>query len=402
MMTRISTKASKFSESVIREMTRLAARHNAINLAQGFPNFPAPDFLKDAACEAIQADVNQYAITWGSPRFRGAISEKYRRFHDWEVDPEREITVACGATECMIASMLALVDPGERVLVFEPFYENYGPDSIIANATPVYAPLDPERNWALDGDELESIIRGTLDEGGIRALILNSPNNPSGKVFSESELLMLADLAQRYDFLVITDEIYEHIIYDGAVHRPMALLPGMKERTVTISALSKTFSVTGWRVGYAIAPDSMTSAIRKMHDFLTVGAAAPLQEAGATALKVESDYYDKLAREYQQRRDFMVRVLEDSGFRVWKPSGAYYIMADISPVTDLDDVSFAQQLVKEYGIAVVPGSSFYRRPELGRSIIRFAFCKTMDLLEEASERLLRLRRQSSEAVSSEQ
>ena len=388
MMTRISTKASKFSESVIREMTRLAARHNAINLAQGFPNFPAPDFLKDAACEAIQADVNQYAITWGSPRFRGAISEKYRRFHDWEVDPEREITVACGATECMIASMLALVDPGERVLVFEPFYENYGPDSIIANATPVYAPLDPERNWALDGDELESIIRGTLDEGGIRALILNSPNNPSGKVFSESELLMLADLAQRYDFLVITDEIYEHIIYDGAVHRPMALLPGMKERTVTISALSKTFSVTGWRVGYAIAPDSMTSAIRKMHDFLTVGAAAPLQEAGATALKVESDYYDKLAREYQQRRDFMVRVLEDSGFRVWKPSGAYYIMADISPVTDLDDVSFAQQLVKEYGIAVVPGSSFYRRPELGRSIIRFAFCKTMDLLEEASERLL--------------
>ena len=394
MMTRISTKASKFSESVIREMTRLAARHNAINLAQGFPNFPAPDFLKDAACEAIQADVNQYAITWGSPRFRGAISEKYRRFHDWEVDPEREITVACGATECMIASMLALVDPGERVLVFEPFYENYGPDSIIANAIPVYAPLDPERNWALDGDELESIIRGTLDEGGIRALILNSPNNPSGKVFSESELLMLADLAQRYDFLVITDEIYEHIIYDGAVHRPMALLPGMKERTVTISALSKTFSVTGWRVGYAIAQDSMTSAIRKMHDFLTVGAAAPLQEAGATALKVESDYYDKLAREYQQRRDFMVRVLEDSGFRVWKPSGAYYIMADISPVTDLDDVSFAQQLVKEYGIAVVPGSSFYRRPELGRSIIRFAFCKTMDLLEEASERLLRLRKGS--------
>ena len=394
MMTRISTKASKFSESVIREMTRLAARHNAINLAQGFPNFPAPDFLKDAACEAIQADVNQYAITWGSLRFRGAISEKYHRFHDWEVDPEREITVACGATECMIASMLALVDPGERVLVFEPFYENYGPDSIIANAIPVYAPLDPERNWALDGDELESIIRGTLDEGGIRALILNSPNNPSGKVFSESELLMLADLAQRYDFLVITDEIYEHIIYDGAVHRPMALLPGMKERTVTISALSKTFSVTGWRVGYAIAQDSMTSAIRKMHDFLTVGAAAPLQEAGATALKVESDYYDKLAREYQQRRDFMVRVLEDSGFRVWKPSGAYYIMADISPVTDLDDVSFAQQLVKEYGIAVVPGSSFYRRPELGRSIIRFAFCKTMDLLEEASERLLRLRKGS--------
>ena len=391
MMTRISTKASKFTESVIREMTRLAAQHDAINLAQGFPNFPAPDFLKDAACEAIQADVNQYAITWGSPRFRGAIAEKYRRFHDWEVDPEREITVACGATECMIASMLALVDPGERVLVFEPFYENYGPDSIIANATPVYAPLDPDRNWALDGDELESIIRATLDEGGIRALILNSPNNPSGKVFSEAELLLLAELAQRYDFLVITDEIYEHIIYDGAVHHPMALLPGMKERTITISALSKTFSVTGWRVGYAIAQGSMTSAIRKMHDFLTVGAAAPLQEAGATALTVGSDYYDGLAREYQQRRDFMVGALEESGFRVWKPSGAYYIMADISSVTDLDDVSFAEQLVKEYGIAVVPGSSFYRRPELGRKIIRFAFCKTMDLLEEASERLLRLR-----------
>ena len=335
--------------------------------------------------------MNQYAITWGSPRFRGAIAEKYRRFHDWEVDPEREITVACGATECMIASMLALVDPGERVLVFEPFYENYGPDSIIANATPVYAPLDPDRNWALDGDELESIIRATLDEGGIRALILNSPNNPSGKVFSEAELLLLAELAQRYDFLVITDEIYEHIIYDGAVHHPMALLPGMKERTITISALSKTFSVTGWRVGYAIAQGSMTSAIRKMHDFLTVGAAAPLQEAGATALTVGSDYYDGLAREYQQRRDFMVGALEESGFRVWKPSGAYYIMADISSVTDLDDVSFAEQLVKEYGIAVVPGSSFYRRPELGRKIIRFAFCKTMDLLEEASERLLRLR-----------
>ena len=386
-----SQKAARFQESVIREMTRLAAQYDAINLAQGFPNFPAPQAVKDAACQAIQDDVNQYAITWGAPNFRRVIADKYGRFYDWEVDPEREITVACGATECMVASILALVDPGDRVVIFEPFYENYGPDSIIAGARPVFVPLHPESGWSVNFEQLEDKLRRLESEGGVRALILNSPNNPSGKVFSLAELERMADLAKRYDFLVITGEIYEHIIYDGHRHHCLAQLPGMKERTVTISGLSKTFSVTGWRVGYILAEEQMTSSIRKMHDFLTVGAAAPLQEAGVQALRLADAYYDRLATNYCERRDFLVAALKEAGFQVFIPSGAYYIMVDISPVTSLRDTEFVELLVRKYGIAAVPGSSFYRDPERGKNFVRFAFCKTLDVLEAAGQRLRRMR-----------
>jgi aminotransferase len=311
--------------------------------------------------------------------------------YDWEIDPERELTVACGSTECMISSILALVNPGDQVLVFEPFYENYGPDAIIAGASPVYISLDANRNWSFDFQELEQKLQDAQSGGGIRALILNTPNNPSGKVFSLEELDKLSELAQAYDFYVITDEIYEHIVYDDHRHHPIALFPGMKDRTITISGLSKTFSVTGWRIGYIIAPADLTDGIRKIHDFLTVGAAAPLQEAGVKAMQTRGQYYEKLASEYRQRRDYLVGVLQDIGFKVWIPEGAYYIMVDISPLTDLDDVQFVDQLIKDYGVAAVPGSSFYHRPELGRRFIRFAFCKTQDVLSEAAARLQRLR-----------
>lgn len=392
MNERISQKAARFTESVIREMTRLAAQYNAINLAQGFPNFPAPQIIKDAACEAIQKDINQYSITWGSPALRQAIAHKYKDFYNWEINPEKEITVACGSTECMISSILALVNPGERVVVFEPFYENYGPDAIIAGASPVFVPLDPAQDWSFDVEALEQRVQAALSKGGIRALILNTPNNPSGKVFSLQELSQLAQLARRYDFYVITDEIYEHIIYDGKCHHPIALLPGMRDRTITISGISKTFSVTGWRIGYIIAPQDLTNAIRKMHDFLTVGAAAPLQEAAARVLSMEHEYYRRLAQEYAERRDYLLAVLQEIGFKVWKPSGAYYVMVDISPVTELNDVEFVRLLVKEYGVATVPGSSFYHDPQGGRRLIRFAFCKTMDVLREAAQRLARVRK----------
>jgi aminotransferase len=383
---RVSHKVASFTESVIREMTRLALDNNAINLAQGFPNFPAPQSIKDAACQAIQDDINQYAITWGAPGFRAAVAEKYRTFYDWEIDPEREITVACGSTESMISSILGLVNPGDRVIVFEPFYENYGPDAVIAGASPVYVPLDPDQNWTFDFHQLEEKIRNNQ----IRALILNTPNNPTGKVFTREELAKISELAQSYDFYVITDEIYEHIVYDGEKHRPIALFPGMRDRTITISGLSKTFSITGWRIGYIIAPPDLTDAIRKIHDFLTVGAAAPLQEAGLVAMRMGKDYYQQLASDYQQRRDYFVKILQEVGFRVWKPSGAYYVMVDISALTDRDDATFVDQLIRNNGVAAVPGSSFYHRPEMGRQFIRFAFCKTLDVLEEAAERLKKL------------
>lgn len=387
---RISDKSSRFTESVIREMTRLAQQHGAINLAQGFPNFPAPMFIKEAACTAIHSDINQYAITWGAPNFRKAVAEKYARYYGFPVDPEREVTIGCGATECMIASILALVNPGERVLIFEPFYENYGPDTVIAGAEPVIVPLAPDRDWSFDPAQLREVIEKTAEEGGIRALILNSPNNPTGKVFSLEELGQIAQLAQEFDFYVITDEIYEHIVYDGHRHHPIALLPGMRDRTVTISALSKTFSVTGWRLGYIIAPHDLTNAIRKMHDFLTVGAAAPLQEAAAVALRVDASYYEHLAEEYERRRKRLLTTLQRVGFKTWTPYGAYYILADISDLTDETDVQFIRRLIADYGVAAVPGSSFYRKAAAGSRIVRFAFCKTLELLDEVDERLAKL------------
>jgi aminotransferase len=380
-----SQKTDRFTESVIREMTRLAMEYDAINLAQGFPDFPAPEEIKRAAIAAIDADINQYAITWGARTLREAIAEKVRWSLGLEVDPEREITVTCGSTEAMIASMMAVLDPGDEVIIFEPFYENYGPDAILAHAQPRYVSLYPPE-WRFDPDELRAAFTPRT-----KAIVLNTPNNPTGKVFTREELEVIAALCQEWDVIAITDEIYEHILYDGAQHIALATLPGMRERTITVNGLSKTYSVTGWRIGYALAPPEITSAIRKVHDFLTVGAAAPLQEAGAVALRLPRSYYERLAAEYAARRDRLLRALEAAGFGVYKPRGAYYIMTDISRFGFADDVSFAQYLVREIGVAVVPGSSFYERPEKGRQQVRFCFCKTEATLDAAAERLLRLR-----------
>ena len=381
----MSERAASFTESVIREMTRHAALHDAVNLAQGFPDFACPPELKEAAKAAIDRDINQYAITWGARDFREAIVAKTARFYPgWQVDPETDLTVTCGATEGMIAAMLALVDPGEEVIVFEPFYENYGPDAILSGAIPRYVTLH-EPDWRIDPDELAAAFGPRT-----RATILNSPHNPTGKVFSRVELELIAGLAQEHDALVFTDEIYEHIVYDGE-HIPMATLSGMAERTVAVNSLSKTYSVTGWRVGWVIAPAPLTSAIRKVHDFLTVGAAAPLQAAGVVALALPDAYYATLADDYRHRRDLLLPSLEAAGLRPFVPDGAYYVMVDISDVTDEDDVTFARRLTADPGVASVPGSSFYSRPELGRTKVRFAFPKRDETLAEAARRLRRIR-----------
>jgi aminotransferase len=383
---RVSQKAARFTESVIREMTRLALEHGAVNLAQGFPDFACPTEIKDAASAAIYADINQYAITWGARDFREAIAEKTVRFYPgWKVDPQTEITVTCGATEGMIAVMLALLDPGDEVVVFEPFYENYGPDAILSGALPKYVTLH-EPEWAIDPDELRAAFGPRT-----RAVVLNSPHNPTGKVFSRAELELIAELCAEFDCYVFTDDIYEHIIYSGE-HVPMALLPGMAARTVTVNSLSKTYSVTGWRVGWVIACAPLTAAIRKVHDFLTVGAAAPLQAAGTVALRLPDTYYASLAAGYRERRDTLLGSLTAAGFRTFVPDGAYYVMTDISGLTEADDVTFARELTAAPGVATVPGSSFYSRPELGRSKIRFAFPKKLETLNAAAERLAALQK----------
>lgn len=379
-MIRVSKKASQFTESVIREMTRLAIAHGAINLAQGFPDFPAPEEIKDAARRAITSDINQYAITWGSKRFRDAIAAKAKERYGMTLDPETEICVTCGATEAMFSTVVALVDPGDAVVVFEPFYENYGPDAILAGAAPRYVRLGGE-GWTFDEGDLERAMNGA------RAIIINSPNNPTGKVFSRLELETIARLCQKHGVIAITDEIYEYLVYDGSEHVPLATLPGMRERTVTINALSKTYSVTGWRVGWTIAPPDLTGAIRKVHDFVSVGAAAPLQEAGAAALALPASYYAGLVKDYGQRRALMLGILEGAGFRCFPPSGAYYILTDIESFGYENDVAFARHLVSKIGVAAVPGSSFYARPEDGKTRLRFSFCKKLETLEAAGERL---------------
>ena len=389
MKRHISHKAERFTESVIREMTRQAALHGAINLSQGFPDFPAPEELKRAACAAIEADINQYAITWGAKRFRDAIVAKTKWHLGLDIDPEREIVVTCGSTEAMIAAMMAVVNPGDEVIVFEPWYENYGPDAILSDATTRYVTLRPP-DWSFDPDELRAAFNERT-----KAIIINTPHNPTGKMFTRDELRLIADLCIEYDALALTDEIYEHIWYPDATrnvgHVAMATLDGMRERTVTINGMSKTYSVTGWRVGYAIAHPEITNAIRKVHDFLTVGAAAPLQEAGVYALNLPQSYYQKLQTDYQRRRDFLLGVLEEAGFRCFKPDGAYYIMTDISGFGFSNDLEFARHLVSEIGVAVVPGSSFYSRPELGAQQVRFCFCKRDETLQAAAERLQKLR-----------
>jgi aspartate/methionine/tyrosine aminotransferase len=379
-----SLKAAQFTESVIREMTRLARRHNAVNLSQGFPDFPAPADIKAAAAQAIDHDINQYAITWGSPRLREAIAADFARRYNITVDPETQITVCCGSTEAMMSTMLGVVDPGDEVIVFEPFYENYGPDAILSGATPRFVPLR-EPAWAFDPDELAAAFSNRT-----RAIIINTPNNPTGKVFTREELTLIAKLCQQWDVIAITDEIYEHILYDDAVHVPLATIDGMAERTVTINSVSKTFSVTGWRVGWAISPPSLAVGIRKVHDFLTVGAPAPLQEAAAFALKLGDDYYRDLAAHYAARRDRLLAVLERIGFRCYRPSGAYYIMTDISAFGFDNDVEFTKYLVQEIGVAGVPGSSFYREPSRARTKLRFCFCKRDETLAEAERRLAKL------------
>jgi aspartate/methionine/tyrosine aminotransferase len=382
---RISAKAGQFTESVIREMTRLALEYSAINLSQGFPDFPAPAEIKHAAQEAIAADINQYAITWGAKSLRNAIAEKFQRWQRISIDPEREITVCCGSTEAMMSSMMAIINPGDEVVVFEPFYENYGPDAILSGATPRFVGLQPP-DWRFDPDQLAAAFCPAT-----KAIILNTPNNPTGKVFERAELESIRDLCVRWNAYAITDEIYEHMLYDGAEHISIATLDGMRERTITINALSKTYSVTGWRVGWAIAAPEVTSAIRKVHDFLTVGAAAPLQEAGALALKSPAAYYQTLASEYLARRDRLLGILAGAGFRCFKPRGAYYIMTDISSFGFPDDIAFAKYLVKEIGVAAVPGSSFYRNPADGRTHLRFTFCKTEKTFQAAAERLAKLK-----------
>jgi len=381
----LSVKTAQFTESVIREMTRLSIQYKAVNLSQGFPDFAAPIEIKRAAQEAIAAEVNQYAITWGAKSLRNAIAEKFLRTNGLSIDPEREITVCCGSTEAMMSVMMAIINPGDEVVVFEPFYENYGPDAILSGAQPRFVKLRPP-DWKFDPKELAAVFGPKT-----KAIILNTPNNPTGKVFERAELEQIRDLCVHWNTFAVTDEIYEHMLYDGAKHISMATIDGMRERTITINALSKTYSVTGWRVGWAIAPPEATSAIRKVHDFLTVGAPAPLQEAGAAALHFPQGYYDTLAREYAVRRDRLLGILTEAGFRCFKPRGAYYIMTDISAFGFPDDVAFAKYLVKEIGVAAVPGSSFYRNAADGRTHLRFTFCKTENTFQAAAERLAKLK-----------
>jgi aminotransferase len=394
----LSAKAEQFTESVIREMTRLALKHNAVNLSQGFPDFAAPAEIKEAARQAIADDINQYAITWGAKPLRDAIVEKFARTQGVKVDPEREITICCGSTEAMMSAMMAIINPGDEIVVFEPFYENYGPDAILSGATPRFVkmrpPVDENSVWTYDESELAAAFGPNT-----KAIILNTPNNPTGKVFTRAELEFIRDLCVRWNAYCITDEIYEHILYDGAEHISMASIDGMRERTIVINGMSKTYSVTGWRVGWAIAPPDTTNAIRKVHDFLTVGAAAPLQQAGAIALKSPQAYYDKLAASYVEKRERLLKILTTAGFTVFKPRGAYYIMTDISRFADPDatrfpadtkDVRFAKYLVQEIGVAVVPGSSFYNDSRDGASQIRFTFCKKESTFAAAEERLRRL------------
>jgi aminotransferase len=378
-------RTATFTESVIREMTRIAAEHGALNLAQGFPDFPMPQPLKDAACTAIHADINQYAITWGSPPLRLAIAEKYRRWYGMDIDPERHITVTCGATEAMAAVFLALVNPGDEVIVLEPFYENYGPDAILAEATPVFVPL-VQPGWTIDEERLRAAFTRKT-----KAIIVNTPHNPTGRVLSRDEISLIAELCVEHDVYAFTDEIYEHIRYAGA-HHAIATWPGMAERTITISGLSKTFSCTGWRLGYAIAPEKESVAIRKVHDFLTVGAPAPLQAAAAIGMAFDADYYNHLALDYRARRDVLCESLREAGFTFSVPEGAYYILADFSQLSDLPDDEFAKWLTAEVGVATVPGSSFFRGGSAGGAkLVRFAFCKKTETLLAARERLQSLR-----------
>ncbi|MDD1693388.1 MAG: aminotransferase class I/II-fold pyridoxal phosphate-dependent enzyme [Methanoregula sp.] len=372
-----TSRADSFTESVIREMTRLALKHGAVNLAQGFPDFPCPDELKTAASDAIANDVNQYAITWGAKDLREEIARRVKTYNGMDFDPETGITVTCGSTEAMLASLLAVISPGDEVIVPEPFYENYGPDTILSGAVPRYVPLADD--FSLDEDTWSAAFSKKT-----RAIILNTPNNPTGKVFTGEELSFIADLCREHNVIAITDEIYEHILYDGRKHLSIGALPGMEDRTITIGSFSKTYSVTGWRVGYALADPALTARIRKIHDFLTVGAPAPLQQACAAALRLPESYYRELAADYDRKRKILFGGLRKAGFACELPQGAYYIFTDISG-SGMNDVEFARHLIESAGVAAVPGSSFYH--EGGETKLRFTFSKKDETLHEACRRL---------------
>jgi len=380
----VADKAKHFTESVIREMTRLAAKHGAINLSQGYPDFPAPEAIKEAARQAISADINQYAITWGAKPLRDALCRKYAKYNGIQADPEKNVTVTCGATEAMMSTMCAIINPGDEVVIFEPFYENYGPDVLMSGATPRFVTLR-EPDWSFDEKELSKAFNRKT-----KAIVINTPNNPTGKVFTRAELEFIAKLCRKWDTLAITDEVYEHILYEGT-HVSIATLDGMAERTITTSSLSKTFCITGWRLGYSIAPEKIAPAILKMHDFMTVGAPHPLQVAAATLMDHPDGLFENLSREYLERRELFYPVLVETGFKpIAKPAGAYYVMCDISGFGFRTDTEFAHWLTEFGGVATVPGSSFYRDPRRGYDKVRFAFCKKLDTLRAAAEKLRRL------------
>lgn len=378
----LSRRIDHFVESVIRDMTRLSIKHDAINLAQGFPDFPAPLELKRAAADAIMGDYNQYSITWGAKDLREEISKKALKYNHVEADPDSEVTVTCGSTEAMMAAMLALINEGEEVVVFEPFYENYGPDAAVSGAVPRFVPLNDD--GSIDENALISAFNKKT-----RALILNTPNNPCGKVFTKDEMKLIADLCADHDVIAVTDEIYEYIVYDGKKHISIGSLDEMRDRTITISGFSKTYSITGWRIGYVLAQKNLTSAIRKVHDFLTVGAPAPLQHACVTALRFPDSYYKELADMYDGKRKLLYNALKKAGFACCLPEGAYYILAEIPENKGMDDMAFARYLVSEIGVAAVPGSSFFKSEE-GKHKLRFTFSKKDETLVEAARRLEKL------------
>lgn len=377
----LALRTNSFQESVIRKMTRICQEYGGINLAQGFPEKEPPHEAIEEALRAIQTGHNQYSITWGHKALREAVAQKLQKFNGLQADPEREITITCGSSEGLISSLLALVNPGEKVLIFEPFYENYLPGLALCGAQPLFVQLHPPE-WTIDLKELERAIAQKP-----KAIILNSPANPSGKVFTQKELEIIAHYCREKEILVITDEIYEHIIYDGLVHISMAKLPGMWERTVTVSGCSKTYSATGWRIGYVVAPHNLMAAIRKVHDYLVVAAPTPFQMAAVQALGLAEAYYQELKKYYQERRDFLLQLFADLSIPVFRPAGAYYLMIQIDGLGYGDDEAFAMALVKRAGVATVPGSSFYHHPEDGRDKVRLCFAKKWSTLYEVGERL---------------
>lgn len=377
----VADRVQHFPESVIRDMSRVAMQHGAINLGQGFPDFDPPRELMDAAKKAIDDGFNQYAVTWGAPPLREAIAEKMRTFNGIDSHPDRNIVVTCGATEAMMASLLSIVDPGDEVVIFEPFYENFGPDALVSGAKARFVPLhEPEFQPDLDALQ-EAFSKKT------KAVIVNTPGNPTGRIFTDETLKAIADLCSEHDAVAVTDEIYEHMVYDGLKHRSIATLGDMHERTITICGFSKTYSVTGWRLAYTVAPKEITDAIKRVHDFLTVGAAHPMQIAGVTALGLPDSYYTWLRDEYQKKRDIMMEALTKAGFTCYRPNAAYYIMTDVSGFGFDNDTDFAMWLTKEVGVTPVPGSSFYHHKEKGRQMVRFAFPKKEETLRAAAERL---------------